>query len=549
MQQLNIIFEDILLVLNIRLRAMYNKALFFLKRKFLPRRVLYPLEIKKIIQKTFNKNFAWHPQTLKLDLSKLSGRKDYLQLAGTKIKIDNCHKLSELKFSDNEDSLSFHRWAWLIKNFDNNRQELIDIIESWVDDNLDKQKENIWDAYSCAERICNGVIFYNLENRQPSKRMIQAFNSFAENIINNLEYYSQFTNNHILNDARGLFFAGCYLDNKYYKRLAETIIKRELPIHITGEGFLREGSSHYHFLITKWITEIFWLASAENNELAVFIKPWLKKLNRVCNFFLVFNRQTKQYEIPPFGDFSPDFNPEWLVNYHLINHVNGDLNNYKKNNEESGWHRFDFQDFVLFVKAVTKSNSHSHNDIGTFVLYIDGKPFLVDRGRINYLDDIESNYGLSIFAHNSISIDNSDCLHKKTNYFLPEISWQHEKDRINIKIKLTAIKKLQKIILTRTFILKKGIFEIEDHLEGKQPRVIETRFHFVPDIKIKQNGDNYILSGLFGKTEFICSQAIGGEIIDAWHYPEYGKRVISNTLSCRGEIRLPTKIKYQFILR
>ena len=71
-------------------------------------------------------------------------------------------------------------------------------------------------------------------------------------------------NNHVINNARALLFASILLDIEFYSDLAFAILRSNLPELVSNDGFLREGSSHYQFIFTRWILEMLWLSKISN---------------------------------------------------------------------------------------------------------------------------------------------------------------------------------------------------------------------------------------------------------------------------------------------
>ena len=71
------------------------------------------------------------------------------------------------------------------------------------------------------------------------------------------------------------------------------------PVHCQSKyGFLREGSSHYQFLITRWLCEIRLVAEEKNDlETIEAIKEHLPNMIEACRFFLVENNQKKSNKI------------------------------------------------------------------------------------------------------------------------------------------------------------------------------------------------------------------------------------------------------------
>ena len=137
----------------------------------------------------------------------------------------------------------------------------------------------------------------------------------ATQIARHLEYQpSGLTGNHALNNGRGLLFAGLVGGSPAAVTLARAVIEERLPRVVTADGLLREGSSHYHFLLTRWLLEMHWLVSRYGqHDIAGFIEPFAREAVERCWFFLVQDRATGDWHFPLIGDVSPDFPPEWLI--------------------------------------------------------------------------------------------------------------------------------------------------------------------------------------------------------------------------------------------
>ena len=112
----------------------------------------------------------------------------------------------------------------------------------------------------------------------------------GELLTRRLEYFRNHSSNHIFNDARGLYLSGVLLGQRALRRFAEIIIRRELPLLISEDGFLMEGSSHYQFLFTRWALEIQWFSKiCGDSELERFLVPINNQLIKSCRFFIVKN--------------------------------------------------------------------------------------------------------------------------------------------------------------------------------------------------------------------------------------------------------------------
>ena len=88
----------------------------------------------------------------------------------------------------------------------------------------------------------------------------------GEYILNRLEYYGDGqTGNHLINNGRGLFLSGLFLDHEEWIEVGAEILVKEAQRAFGPSGILREGSSHYHLLVTKWFLEC-WLEALSRDR-------------------------------------------------------------------------------------------------------------------------------------------------------------------------------------------------------------------------------------------------------------------------------------------
>ena len=211
----------------------------------------------------------------------------------------------DANFFDEELEVSLHRWTWLW--FDLNTSKIamptevgLSLMHSWLDSCSDNELLGL-DAYSASERASNGGLFLlsQLDSLDESG-LSHSFKSIGLQIAKNLEYFEgDRTGNHALNNARGLLFAGVLSRSPAMIALSSAIIYERLPILVTPDGFLRECSSHYHFLFTRWILEICWLAERyELDALLLFLTPYATLLVERCWFFLIRDDSTGDWNIP-----------------------------------------------------------------------------------------------------------------------------------------------------------------------------------------------------------------------------------------------------------
>jgi hypothetical protein len=496
------------------------------------------------------------------------------------------------KFDDPELNESFNRWNWLLSDQPNklsifSADDAIFLIKSWSYEFLNSESLAKKEPYSIGERISNTIIFFNTNDYLIPDDILIILNKLSVQLIKYLEYYpNNLTGNHAFNNARALYLVSNIIENKEIKALAFEIIKERIPILITEDGFMREGSSHYHFLFTRWTLEIFFFSEKFNDkEIKEYLSPYIKKLLKQCWFFLVNNN--KKWSIPLFGDVSPDFTPNWLISLpwskvamsvykptqipnppqnigwsklfgNLIK-PNALVNNFVLYYSSScGWHRTNFHDFSLFIYNPKKENhitaSHAHLDLCSFVLYYKGKALIIDIGRLDYTNSQISKYGKSIDAHNSLLINKMgpevellSWMSSKYTDYETRIKTLNKKDKFIITINHNGFKRIvnKQIKHERVFILSKNSIEILDKINGKGNAEIINFFNFAPgykklkylenkinlsqDINFEIDNNSYLLNKL---------QLQEKKYSNLFH-PEYGSKIPIISIEIKSECELP----------
>lgn len=508
-------------------------------------------------------------------------------------------------FPDPEIHDSLHRWNWLLFGVTDESEKItrdqgLNLMRSWLCECL-HQKCFGEDAYSTSERIVNGSIFLlrTGDGIIPSDLQF-AFQYMGRQIANHLEYYEgDLTGNHAFNNARGLLFSGAVASLSGAVKLALAISNERLPKLITKDGFLREGSSHYHFLFTRWVLEMCWIAQRSNHaEIAGLLESFAGRLVERCWFFLVKEHDSERWQIPLFGDVSPDFSPDWLISlpwsdlslevykplflpkppvktgWSLIFGI-GKLESFNEQKEtlsfpESFWHRIEFGEFTLFVFARAEYGkliaSHKHNDLGSFVLYLKGKPVLIDSGRLDYTNSLMSKYGKEAKSHNSLfinnfppSIDEPSWFHKGYSSVAVNTSIAQTQDSSIFIIKHSGFMRLiaHKINHERRFKLTYDSFSIEDRIAGFGEINLHLRFHWAPDLKYSNNKElsfheNFSEISFVPDKKLMLKKYFDSEDrnTDGSYSPEYGVLQKCLTTDLWGKFELPITILNQiYIIR
>lgn len=503
----------------------------------------------------------------------------------------------DITYSDPEITTSLHRWGWLLRRSNEDdatlsREQGLALMRSWLGACLHVESFRD-DPYSAGERIVNGSLFLLTRGDKSIPNDIQAgFKIMARQIVMNLEYYEgERTGNHAFNNARALFFAGVLVDVPQLIALALAIFKDRLEHLVTSDGFLREGSSHYHFLFTRWILEVHWLSVRNRIEtVESLVAPYARKLVERCWFFLVWDNSKREWNIPLIGDISPDFPPTWLLGVPWSNpgiqlyrppmlpYLGGytgwaslfgldpgeskSPKNKSLTYPSSHWYRIQHGDFTLFVYAETIDGrpraDHRHLDLGGFVLFRSGSLIFTDSGRIDYTNSLLSNYGRSADAHNTVLVDglapSTDTLswfQKRYKSVNVEVELIEDREMTTFRLRHNGFSRLAKGAVghERRFILRSNSFRVEDELSGSLLRAIRLRFHLGSDLGVEENAlKGLVISpfdAIFEVDERLQKAVLvgqKGDPIGGVVSSQYGVLEEGATVELNGELALPATI-------
>lgn len=335
-------------------------------------------------------------------------------------------------FDDVEKFFKLHRFGWLLTELNNkNLEQFENIIHFWVQSAAHGNYAN--DSYSISERTLNWLTFFKYRGVSVPIEIKKSITQQLARLAANLEDRGLATNNHLLNNGRALYIAGHSLGVSSSANLGRLILMRCIPKMISDKGFLREGSVHYHFLVTRSLIEISLQADeAQDYEMIrSCISPTSAALRWIEQLY-------KGGDIVTFGDNSPDFpiefhnfieNPETLSANHNANSGTlwtdffdlGKFRAIQTRYKDSGqvlsgsargidFIRRDTGLYEIFVTGQAGSLalpawSHAGSLFGHVGCRFQRKCLLQSDSRVNYLPNRESLSLRSIYCSNMLQIE------------------------------------------------------------------------------------------------------------------------------------------------
>ncbi len=345
-------------------------------------------------------------------------------------------------FADGEDEAALHRFAWLLPwvlkcshdgtTADSAWSAVLAMVESWVRAHPTPSVGAPWQPYTVSERLVNWT-WASLACGQgvPAEASMR---DQAAYLRTHLEYYGdQLTGNHLSNNGRALYAAGLTLHHDGIANAGRTILVRERDRLFDADGFLREDSTHYQFLVTRNYCEALWFAKqASDDNMVAALGETVAVLSRACFSFLV--RTADGWDLPLLGDISPDCTPAWLLGVPWVGAALTATPSLPSPPVEDGWHTY-FGDVVparpgqsmelpdggpawgraklgewtclahVNPDGTPRPTSHAHNDTGGIVVYHRGDLVVQDAGRRHYCADSVGYFGRHVWSHSLVVVD------------------------------------------------------------------------------------------------------------------------------------------------
>jgi len=436
---------------------------------------------------------------------------DEIRLAGRTIPAGRLPDWSYI-YDDIEDTFALNRFGWLLTSIHTHPAEKLALrarewITHWIDTLGENFEHPAWESYSVSERLANWpFILRMIERLQPldkdeKKQIAASLGVHIDYLLRNLELRGEFTNNHILNNARGLYIGGLAIAHENAVARAKKLFSEWTPKLFLNDGMLKSGSSHYQFLLCQRFEQVYLLSHhAEDVNFTAFMEKWTTAIQGACDLFKVKSGKCT-WTIPLIGDISPDYRPLWFLplskdGWETIrsSYI------WKKPIESSqtpihvgtktvseGFYRYDRDDATVFwplPEGPVSAGSHAHFDVGSFVFFLKGNEIFTDSGRRSYSAD--GSTGASAAAHNCLLIDGLGpfCEDPFLNLFdaYPNqvarvVVAANQDDRPILSLDAYGFRRLASpVSWKRTFTFKRNAMTIRDDIEASGVHRLETKF-------------------------------------------------------------------------
>ncbi len=396
-------------------------------------------------------------------------------------------------FADTETLLALHRFAWLPllgEGVDVNW--VAAMWRAWRAAFGDRPGGWPWHPYTAAERAINILEFGRRHGLpEPLDDTLAVLAAHAPAIAQDLEYFGDHhTSNHLANNGRGLYLLGLELGLEASIEVGARILIEEARRIFMPSGILREGSSHYHLLLTRNYISAWRAARADG-------RPEEAELRSIVDRALsVIPLLTLPGGMPLIGDISPDFPPDFLGGL-----ASGEVEPAAARDlGRDGWLRADFGPWSGLWHTAPGGWSHmpghGHQDCGGFELHYDDETVFHDPGRGAYGETGEAALYRSGRAHNTVLVEGADPYPPNKPYYdpgfrgriggpAPELRGHGE----GVILRHQGFSRLQGVAaLTRRWDFSGHRMTVTDNVEGSATRTVSRLFHTPLAVEVEDDG-------------------------------------------------------------
>jgi hypothetical protein len=468
-----------------------------------------------------------------------------IDLAGTTVDLapEKPTALFAQPYEDLETLLAAHRFAWVpVAGVSVDADWVALLWQTWISGFGDVTSGWPWHAYTAAERAINIIDFsrrFGLPGDLGETSQILA--RHADIIRGNLEYFGEhYTSNHLSNNGRGLLRIGTALGRADHADTGAQIMVAEAGRIFGRSGVLREGSTHYHLLVTRNYIDAWLDAHAAGLDAAGLLRDIAQRALAVIPGLCL------PGGMPLVGDISPDIPPAslgrllgadedegWPANLpddrqrDALGFIDENIAVSPDKLAADGWHRFGGHRWqaLAFVSpdGWPPMPGHGHEDLGSFELHDGERPIIVDPGRGSYDDMNYANAQL----HNYLTIDDAGPTAVNRPYYSADYrdrvigaAPSMSRTRAGGILTITGFGRLNGVgNAVREWRFLEDRLEILDRVEGSGTHRVQRRFHTTADSRMAGTGAMLDFEG----AEYNLSSDCQPTVTESVNFGDYGQ--------------------------
>src|SRR5690625_3656064 len=297
-------------------------------------------------------------------------------------------------------------WAYNLNYFDYLQQPHLPVekglalIREFIH-SMDQNREGL-EPYPISLRMINWIKFIS-QHKITDAEIDAAIYAQYQILLDNLEYH--LLGNHLLENGFSLYIGGCYFQDRDLYRKGREILQIELDEQILSDGGHFERSPMYHSILLERLLDCYNL-SIHNDSFGTSDHSWLKNS---CEKMLSWLRRMtfRNGDWPMVNDSAFGIADASRVICDYADRVG--LKAASLPLSESCYRFLQQGSFEVLIDAGAIGPDyvpgHAHSDTLSFVMYVDGKPVVVDPGISTYEANAQRQLERSTIYHNTVMVD------------------------------------------------------------------------------------------------------------------------------------------------
>jgi uncharacterized heparinase superfamily protein len=414
-----------------------------------------------------------------------------------------------------------------------------------------------WVPYPTSLRVVNWIK-WALGGADLDASAVQSLATQVRALRGRLEYH--LLGNHLFANAKALVYAGLFFDGPDADQWLDkgmSILAREIPEQILGDGGQFERSPMYHALALEDVLDLINIAAAFQHEVpqrwSDLVASWPALAERMRSWLSAMCHPDG--EISLFNDAAMGIAPAPSELARYAREVLGTAANEEPHSgsirvrhlADSGYVRADSATAALIADVAPVGPDylpgHAHADTLSFELSLFGTRVIVNGGTSRYGVGPERTAERGTPAHSTVTIDGQDSSEVWAGFRVArrarpfDLSLEQQQDQLRLTCTHDGYRRLPGApVHRRLWTFRPNSLQIEDRIEGRF-RTALARYHLHPTVRAEV--DSTARSGALilssGKHVRWHSSGAAARIEPSHYAPEFGRKELTQCLALELE--------------
>lgn len=309
--------------------------------------------------------------------------------------------------------LHLHYFDWAASLSDS---DFIELVDDWIQHNPPYAEGywlDSWNSYAISIR----VVAWMTELERRSSHLGELFlHRVAESLYRQLRFLKRnieldIGGNHLVKNIKALYWGSRFFSGGSARKMAsraQRLLWKQLDDQILEDGFHFELSPAYHMQVFIDLLDVFRLV--DDARLRDRMRDILRNMAQV-----VADMTHPDGSLAMFNDGGATMVPpvtKAVDAYRRVTELPAPVARQRGCFDKAGYYFFHAANYVIFYDAgkvgPDSLPAHSHGDIFSYELSVDGHRFIVDPGVYEYNPGVRRMLSRSTGMHNTVTVDNAD---------------------------------------------------------------------------------------------------------------------------------------------